>query len=75
MNEPVPTVWASIGQTINLGNYENIKLDIGVSGVPVGASEEYIAEKMDAAQKTLHQVVEALAMELKRRVTEDIKRG
>lgn len=68
------TVWASLGMTINTGNFENQKVDIGVAGLPVDASPEFIAEQLDKAKLTLHTAVEALAAEMTRRLSEDYGR-
>lgn len=64
-------VWASLGMTINLGNYENQKIDIGLTGIPVDASPEWIQEQLTKAEITLHSVVEGLAQEMGRRLKED----
>jgi hypothetical protein len=68
------TVWASLGMTVNLGNYENQKIDIGVSGLPVDASDEFIALQLNKAKLTLNKAVEGLADEMRRRITEDYGR-
>lgn len=65
-----PTVWASIGQTINLGNYENVKIDIGLSGIPVDCTEEYLDEQLASAGDTLKKIVFKLAEELQKRAKE-----
>jgi hypothetical protein len=67
-------VWASLGITLNTGNYENQKLDIGVTGIPVDATDEYIEEQMIKATGTLNRVVEHLAKEMGRRLKEDYGR-
>lgn len=74
MNDSQPTVWASVGATINLGNFENQKIDIGVAGIPINASPEFLAEKLSQATVTLHTVVESLAQEMSRRMKEDYGR-
>lgn len=68
------TVWASLGATINLGNYESQKIDIGITGIPIDASDEFIAERLAKANVTLHTVVESLAQEMGRRMREDYGR-
>ncbi len=72
--EPVrsPTVWASIGTTVNLGNFENAKIDMGMSGVPIDISDEEFVARMLQAKKTLNDIVNGLADELNRRV-EDLR--
>lgn len=67
-------VWASLGATINLGNYESQKIEIGVTGIPVDASPEFIAERLSQATVTIHTVVESLAQEMGRRMKEDYGR-
>lgn len=72
--EPTPTVWASIGTTIKTREYENIKLDFGVSGIPAGASKEFIDTKMKEATLTLQEIMEHLAAELSRNLQENFGR-
>lgn len=67
-------VWASLGMTLNIGNYENQKIDIGVTGLPVDAPPEYIQEQLQKATVTLHSAVEHLAKEMARRLQEDYGR-
>jgi hypothetical protein len=62
-----PAVWASLGTTINIGNFENYKIDIGVSGIPIDATPEVIKARLDQAKLTLQQVVFSLAEELGQR--------
>lgn len=69
-----PTVWASIGTTINMGNYENQKVDFGLSGIPVGASPEFIQEQLGKATLTLQQIIQGLAVEMGRIMTENYGR-
>lgn len=78
--EAIPTepndikVWASVSRTLNMGNYESLKIDLGVTGIPVGASEEYIEEQLNQAEMTLKTVVDHLAQELGRRIHDDLGR-
>lgn len=65
-----PKIWASMSRTVNLGNYESLKLDMGVSGIPLAATKEQIKEIMDSADKTLTQVIYALAEDLSKKVEE-----
>lgn len=67
-------VWVSMGTTINTGNFENQKLDIGISGVPVGASQEYIDEMLKRAIMTSQDVVYVLAKEMGRILKEEYGR-
>lgn len=70
-DEPVK-VWASLGQTINTGNFNNIKIDIGVSGIPTDCTEAAFQEIMRGAHATLEKVVFTLADQLAQRV-KDVK--
>lgn len=72
MEDTKVTVWAGLSRTIQIKPYEPIKIDIGMSGIPVGASSEWLAEQLDAANKTLHEVVESLAKEMTRRLRDDL---
>lgn len=65
-----PTVWASISTTIKTRDYENIKLDFGVAGIPLGASAETITQALG----TIQQCNEALAAELSRKLVEEFGR-
>lgn len=67
-----PSVGASLGATINTGNFENYKIDVWLTGVPVGASEEYIKSLHEASKDTLFKVVMILGEELGNRI-EDMK--
>lgn len=71
----IPTVGASLGMKINLGNYESQDILVWLTGIPVGASPEYIAAQMPQAQITLGQVVDTLAQEMGRRLRDDYGRG
>lgn len=72
--ESPTTVWASIGGTFKTGDYENIKIDLGLAGVPVGITDEDLAVRLQAAELTLEKVISALASELGKRVKEDLGR-
>lgn len=74
MNEEtkVPTCGASLGTTINVGNYENYKIDMWLTGIPVDATPEYVAERIKDSRKTLEQIVFGLAEELGQRIL-DVK--
>lgn len=67
-------VWASLGATIQTKPFENQKIDIGISGIPVDASPEFIEKQLEKATITLHTVVESLAKEMSRRLREDYGR-
>lgn len=70
--EKTSTVWASVGATINTGEYNNIKVDLGYSlaGVPVGASKEEVEERAKHADETLEIVFENLSNKLIEKATE-----
>lgn len=55
-----PTFWVSSGVTANLGNFENIKFDIGVSGIPYNATAEEREQILATSQEGIHEVVEFL---------------
>lgn len=69
-NEPRPTVWASLGTTVNIGNFENQKVDVGISGIPADASDEYLTEILDRSRNTIKTVINELANELFEKVKE-----
>ena len=69
-----PTISASIGMTINIGNFENQKIEIGVAGIPVDATPEYIEEQLGKATTTINTAVEHLAAEMGKRLKEDYGR-
>lgn len=69
-----PKVWASLGATIRTGDYENQKIDIGVSGVPIDASDEQIALLMDQSILTIEKVLEGLGNKMAKIMSEDYGR-
>lgn len=69
-----PTVWGSIGVTVNTGNYENTKIDIGIAGIPVETTPEELETLLDRSQFTVQKVVESLAAEMAHRLREDFGR-
>lgn len=72
MEAKEPTCGASLGTTINVGNYENYKIDMWLTGIPVDATPEYVAERVQDSKKTLEQIVFGLAEELGQRIL-DVK--
>lgn len=70
MSDTEPTVWASISTTIKTRDYENIKLDFGVAGIPLGADQATIVKALG----TIQEVNEALAAELSRKLQEEFGR-
>lgn len=69
-----PTVGASLGAKLNMGNYESQDISIWLTGVPVGATQEYIDSLMPGAIKTTQQVVNTLAAEMGRILKEEYGR-
>lgn len=63
------TVWASVGATVNTGDFNSVRIDLGVSGVPVGASHEEIVGRMALAEQTLSEVFELLSGQLIEKAT------
>lgn len=59
-----PKIWASVGTTINTGNYENYKIDIGVTGVPIDATPEQTAKYLEMTRMKLFEVVASLGEQL-----------
>lgn len=69
-----PTVGASLGTTINIGNFENYKIDVWLSQVPVDATEEQVAQRLKQGKQVLEQIIFGLAEELGERIM-DVKRS
>lgn len=69
-SEPKTTVGASLGATINLGNYESQKMDAWITGVPVDATDEQLALLLSKANITVEKVIMALAEELNQRIAD-----
>lgn len=63
-----PTVGALIGGTFRTADYENIKIDVWLSSVPINCSDEYLREMLVGANVTIERVVGALAEELAKEV-------
>lgn len=71
-----PKFWASVGATINIGNYESMKLDMGVSGIDYDASSQEIERIMASADVGIHETIEALMIKVIDRAREiKIARG
>lgn len=68
----VPTCGASLGTTINTGNYENYKIDVWLTGIPVNATPEYVADRVKDSKKVLEEIIFGLADELSQRIM-DVK--
>lgn len=63
-------LWASLGTTIATRQYENVKIDIGITGVPIDVSEEHLKVLLEGANVTLERMIHSLADELGRRISE-----
>lgn len=71
-----PKFWVNVGATINIGNYESMKLDMGVSGIEYDATSEDIERIMASADTGFHEVTEALMTKIIDRAREiKIARG
>lgn len=68
------TVWASVGCTIQVRQFEPVKIEMGVAGIPVGASSEYLSQQLDAANLTLHEIIDSLTREMQQRLHDDFGR-
>lgn len=62
--ESKPTVWASMGATINLGNFQSEKIDIGIAGIPIGITRAELDELLVGGKATLEVVIEKVAEEI-----------
>ena len=71
---PGVNVYASLGTKINTGNYENIDVSFGVSGIPIDASDEYITAAAQKAIGRIESLLEPMFDELATRI-EGVKRG
>ena len=47
---PLERICVTMGQKVNLGNYESADVSICLSGIPLGASEELIEEMLATAK-------------------------
>ena len=66
-----PRVWASLGTTIQTRPYENVKIDIGISGIPLDCSDGHLEEILKGANISLQRIVDSLATEMARRIEND----
>lgn len=58
------TCWASLGATINLGNFQSQKIDIGLAGVPVGTTPEELEVLLEGGKATIEMVVAKLGAKM-----------
>lgn len=65
-----PRFYVGLGTTVNLGNFENVKYDMGVSGVPVDATEAQLAGMMQASNARSTYLLDMLGQRLYERVRE-----
>lgn len=63
-NNTRPTCWASFEATINLGNYQNEKIAIGLAGIPINATSEEIEVLLEGGKATIEMVVEKLGQKM-----------
>lgn len=59
-----PKFWVNVGATVNIGNFENMKIDMGISGIEYDATSEDIENIMESAQVGIHEVVESLMLKV-----------
>lgn len=77
MNEPVeekPKFFVSFGGKVNVGNYESRDINFGISGIPVDCSGEYLQQVIEAAISRQQIVINGLAGEFDRILTDDFGR-
>lgn len=65
-----PEVWVSVGQTVNLGNFSNVKLDMGVSKVPFDATPEEIQNIVEHSVVTAFIAMNNLANRMQQKIEE-----
>lgn len=70
-----PRIWASVGGTWQTRPFENVKIDIGVSGVPVNADDAYLQALLEGANVTIERTVQALAAQLVKEVEKHVRSG
>lgn len=68
------TLKASIGTTIQTRQYENVRIDMGIDGVPLDCNEDTLKTIISGANVTLQRMVDGLSEELGRRIKEDFRR-
>ncbi len=61
-----PSIHITLDRKINLGNYESAAVTIGLSRIPVGATEEQIAQMLETANIGF----KVLSAELNKKVAE-----
>ena len=59
-----PKFHVSLGTKVNIGNYENIDISMGLSGIPVDSSPEYIESVTVQASGKITDIMNALYAEL-----------
>lgn len=65
-----PTVWVGLGTKVNIGNYENVSVDIGLSNVPVDITDEELTNRILQANMTIDKMINGLGEELNRRISD-----
>lgn len=61
----VPKIAVALGRKINLGNYESADVNIRLSQIPMGATEETIAEMLDTANLAFSMIRQELNKRVK----------
>lgn len=62
---PLERICVTMGQRVNLGNYESADVSICLSGIPLGASEELVAEMLATAKIAYRQIGERIKNEVR----------
>lgn len=70
LNSNRPTFSVRLGTTVNLGNFENIKYDIGMDNISVDATEEQLRADCGAGTERANFVMDLLGQRLYDRVRE-----
>lgn len=59
----IPTVSVMAKLTVNLGNYESASIELGIAGLPAGASQEEIMPLLDTGELTYKLIHERLTVQ------------
>ena len=63
-----PTCWASMEATINIGNYQNEKISVGLAGIPIDTTAEELEVLLEGGRATIEMVVEKLGQRMAEQV-------
>lgn len=63
-----PKIWAGISMKVNIGNYENQDISLGISGIPYDAykNPEMMQEILASGQLTIQSAMNVMAGEIQR---------